>query len=175
MQTIYISPQTDTCSHTNTLSLNFYRPDAPRDAQLCQSTASLAAVNGRQFSYLQASNRYHRQPNQCLTKPEIESRFYNNNHLTAVCPGQPGWAGTRRNIHPLTPILVNVLFLSPFSICNGPRHPLYSAYVLDSPLEQPVSRSFLVFLVLNPQLHTPCISSPNHHYLFAAHAHTNAA
>ena len=61
----------------------------------------------------------------------------NNNHLTAVCQGQPGWAGTRRNIHPLTPILVNVLPLSPFSICNGPWHPLYSAYVLDSPLEQP--------------------------------------
>ena len=70
-----------------------------------------------------------------------------------------------------SPILVNVLPLSPFSICNGPRHPLYSTYVLDSPL----SRSSLVFpLVLNPQLHTPCISSPNHH-LFAAHAHTNAA
>ena len=84
----------------------------------------------------------------------------NNNHLTAVCPGQPGYAGARRNIHPLTPILVNVLPLSPFFICNSPRHPLYSAYVLD---------------VLNPQLHTPCISSPNHHHLFAAHAHTNAA
>jgi len=66
--------------------------------------------------------------------------------------------------------------LSPFSICNGPWHPLYSAYMLDSPLEQPVSRYSLVFpLVLNPQLHTPCISSPNHHHLFAAHAHTNAA
>ena len=82
----------------------------------------------------------------------------------------------QRNIHPLTPILVNVLPLSPFSICNGPRHPLYSAYVLDSPLKQPLSRSSLVFpLVLNPELHTPCISSPNHHHLFAAHAHTNAA
>ena len=47
--------------------------------------------------------------------------------------------------------------------------------MLDSPLEQPLSRSSLVFpLVLNPQLNTPCISSPNHH-LFAAHAHTNAA
>ena len=77
---------------------------------------------------------------------------------------------------PLTPILVNVLPLSPFSICSGPWHPLYSAYVLDSPLEQPLSRSSLVFvLVLNPQLHTPFISSPNHHHLFAAHAHTNAA
>ena len=48
-------------------------------------------------------------------------------------------------------------------------------YLLDSPLMQPLSRSSLVFLfVLDPQLHTPYISSPNHH-LFAAHAHTNAA
>ena len=69
-----------------------------------------------------------------------------------------------------------MLPLSPFSISNGPRHPLYLPYVLDSPLEQPLSRSSLVFpLVLYPRLHTPCISSPNHHHLFAAHAHTNAA
>ena len=111
------------------------------------------------------------------TPARLQHNNNNNNHLTAVCPGQPALAGTRRNIHPLTPILVNVLLLSLFSICNGPRHPLYSAYVLDSPLEQPLSRSSLVFpLVLNyPQLHTLCISSPNHHHLFAAHAHTNAA
>jgi len=38
-----------------------------------------------------------------------------------------------------------VLPLSPFSICNGPWHPLYSAYVLDSPHVQPLSRSSLVF------------------------------
>ena len=30
-------------------------------------------------------------------------------------------------------------------------------------------------LGLGPSIHTPCISSPNHHHLFAAHAHTNAA
>ena len=48
--------------------------------------------------------------------------------------------------------------------------------MLDSPLGQPLSRSSLVFLlVLDPLLHTPCISSSNHHLLFAAHAHTNAA
>jgi len=36
--------------------------------------------------------------------------------------------------------------------------------MLDSPLIQPLSRSSLVFLlVLDPQLHTPYISSPNHH------------
>ena len=99
----------------------------------------------------------------------------NNNHWTAVCSGQPGKAGTRRNIHPLTPILIIRHPLSTSSIYNGPWHPLCSVYELDSPLGQPLSRSSLVFLLaLDPPLHTPCISSPNHH-LFAAHAHTNAA
>ena len=66
--------------------------------------------------------------------------------------------------------------LSSSSIYNEQWHPLCSFYVLDSPLVQPFSRSSLVFLlVLNPQLHTPYISSPNYHLLFAAHAHTNAA
>ena len=66
--------------------------------------------------------------------------------------------------------------LSYSSIYNDPWHPLCSVYELDSPLGQPLSRSSLVFLLaLDPQLHTRCISSPNHHHLFAAHAHTNAA
>ena len=44
--------------------------------------------------------------------------------------------------------------------------------MLDSPLWQPLSRSSFVFLLVwVPLLHTPCISSPNHH-LFATHAHT---
>jgi len=37
------------------------------------------------------------------------SRFFdqqttnnNNNHFTALCPGLPGWTGTRRNTHPPT-------------------------------------------------------------------------
>ena len=66
--------------------------------------------------------------------------------------------------------------LSSSSIYNDPWHPLCSVYELDSPLGQPLSRSSLVFLLaLDHQLYTPCISSPNHHHLFAAHAHTNAA
>ena len=44
----------------------------------------------------------------------------NNDRLTAFDPGQPGQAGTRRNIHPLTPIRIIVLPLSPFSICISP-------------------------------------------------------
>jgi len=47
--------------------------------------------------------------------------------------------------------------------------------MLDSPLWQPLSRSSLVFLlVFDDLLHTPRISSPNHHLLFAAHAHTSS-
>ena len=58
---------------------------------------------------------------------------------------------------------------------NDLWHPLCSFYVLDSPLVQPLSRFSLVFhLVLDPQPHTPYISSTNHHLLFTAHAHTNA-
>ena len=66
--------------------------------------------------------------------------------------------------------------LSSSSIYNDQWHPLCSCfYVLDSPLVQPLSRSSFVFLlVLDPQLHTPYISSPNHHLLFTAHAHTKA-
>jgi len=32
---------------------------------------------------------------------------HTHSRLTALCPGLPGWAGTRRNIHPLTPGLVS--------------------------------------------------------------------
>ena len=34
--------------------------------------------------------------------------FYTHKHnrVTVLCPELPGWAGTRRNIHPLTPILI---------------------------------------------------------------------
>ena len=100
---------------------------------------------------------------------------HTHNCLTAFGPGQPGQAGTRRNTHPLTPILIIGHPLSSSSIYNDQWHPFCSFYVLDSPLVQPLSRSSLVFLlVLDPQLHTPYISSPNHH-LFVAHAHTNAA
>ena len=101
---------------------------------------------------------------------------HTHNRLTTFCPGLPGWAGTRGNIHPLTPILMIGHPLSSSSIYNNPWHPFCSVYELDSPLGQPLSRSSLVFLLaLDPQLYTPCISSPNHHHLFAAHAHTNAA
>ena len=93
---------------------------------------------------------------------DCSDNTHTHNRLTALCPGLPGWAGTRRNIHPLTPILIIGHPLSSSSIYNDRWHPLCSAYELDSPLGQPFSRSSLVFpLVLDPQLHTPYISSPN--------------
>ena len=62
--------------------------------------------------------------------------------------------------------------LPPFTMVNG----ILFVHFTCLTLVQPLSRSCLVFLlVLDPQLHTPYLSSPNHHLLFAAHAHTNAA
>ena len=101
---------------------------------------------------------------------------HTHNRLTAFCPWLPGQAGTRRNTLTLTPILIIGHPLSASSIYNDQWHPLCSFYVHDSPLIQPLPRSSLVFLlVLDPRLHTPYISSHNHHLLFAAHTHTNAA
>ena len=43
----------------------------------------------------------------------------NNNHFTALCPGSPGWAGTRKNTHPPT-ILIIIQSLSASSIYHDP-------------------------------------------------------
>jgi len=43
-----------------------------------------------------------------VTRDVVELWTHTRTHdrFTAVCPGLPGWAGTRRNIHPLTPLLL---------------------------------------------------------------------
>jgi len=41
-------------------------------------------------------------------------------HFTALCSGLPGWASTRRNIHPLTPIMIIDHSLSASSIYYDP-------------------------------------------------------
>jgi len=51
---------------------------------------------------------------------------------SGFCLGQPGWAGTRRNIHPLLPIMVISHLLSASSIYYDPWHPPCSIYVPDS-------------------------------------------
>jgi len=44
--------------------------------------------------------------------------------LCGMCPGQPGWAGTRRNIHPLTLIVVinHPYLLSPSTTIHSILH-----------------------------------------------------
>jgi len=65
----------------------------------------------------------------------------NNNRFTSLCPGLPGWAGTSRNIHPPT-ILIIIQYLSASSIYHDPQHPPCSYYVLDNLFAQPLSMSF---------------------------------
>jgi len=94
--------------------------------------------------------------------------------LSGFCPGQPGWAGTRRNIHPLRPIVVISCLLSASSIYCNPWHPPCS---IDMPEVwfHNLSPRFLwsvYLLARHHPLHTPYISSPSHCLLFAAHAHT---
>jgi len=98
----------------------------------------------------------------------------NNNRFTALCPGLPGWAGTRRNTH-LPTILIIIQSLSASSIYHDPQHPPCSNYVLDNLFAQPLSMSSLVYLLdWSPPPHIPYISSPNQCLLFTAHAHTVA-
>ena len=52
---------------------------------------------------------------------------------------------------------------------------VFSSCAWQSSLTTSVQVLFGLFLVLDPLLHTPCISSPSHHLLFAAHAHTITA
>jgi len=46
--------------------------------------------------------------------------MFNNRFMMALCPGLPGWAGTRSNIHPLTPLLIINHSLSASSIYYDP-------------------------------------------------------
>jgi len=80
----------------------------------------------------------------------IHTHTHTHNRLTAFCPGLPGHARTRRNIHPLTPILIIGHPLSSSSIYNNPWQPLCSVYELDSPLVQPLQVLFGLPLGLGP-------------------------
>jgi len=95
---------------------------------------------------------------------------HNNNHFTALCLGLPGWAGTRRNTHPPT-IMIITQSLSASSIYHDPC----SNCMLDNLFAQPLSMSSLVYLLVwSPPPHIPYISSPNQYLLFTTHAHTIA-
>jgi len=100
-------------------------------------------------------------------------------HLTVFSPvqalGQPGWAGTRRNIHPLTSIVVINHPLSASSIYYNPWHPHTIQFMCLRVFFHNLSKFSLVYLLAwHPPLHTPYIYSPNHCLFFATHAHTIA-
>jgi len=80
--------------------------------------------------------------------------LHTQNRLTALCPGLPEWAGTRRNIHPLTPFQIIRHPLSASSMYYDPQHPHCSIYMLDCTFPQPLSRFSLVYLFVYFILHT---------------------
>jgi len=96
--------------------------------------------------------------------------------LYGFCLGRPGWAGTRRNIYPLTPIMVINCPLSTSCIYYDPWHLPCSIHMPGCLFPQSLSKFSLVYLLAwHPPLHTPYISSSSHCLLFTTHAHTIAA
>ena len=101
----------------------------------------------------------------CFSKIQIGFTF-----LVLAHPGCLGQI-QRRNIHPLTPIVVIIHPLSASSICYDAWHLPCSMYVPDSLFAQSLSKISLVYLLAwHPLLYTPYVSSPNHCLLFTTHA-----
>jgi len=61
------------------------------------------------------AGRHSIRTNQCPAPPFLTYNNNNNNHFTALCLGLPGWAGTRKNVHPPTTSLY-VLFDLPVGL-----------------------------------------------------------
>jgi len=69
----------------------------------------------------------------------------------------------RRNIHPLTPIVVINHPLSPSSIYYNPQHPPCSIYTPDSLFPKSLAKFSLVYLLAwHSPLHTPYTTCPYH-------------
>ena len=84
--------------------------------------------------------------------------------LCGICPGQLRWAGTRRNIHPLTLIVViNHPYL--LSLLRSMASSLFNPHAWRS--FSTISVQVFFGLALDPPLCTPNVFSPNHCLLFA--------
>jgi len=94
--------------------------------------------------------------------------------LSGFCPGQPRRASTRRNIHPLTHIVVISHPLSASTIYYNPRYPPCSIYVPDSHFPQSLQVFFGLPPGLVPSTSYSIHSFTNHCLLFVTHAHTIA-
>ena len=111
------------------------------------------------------------------TNPRTHSLSHTRAHTharththTTVYPGRPVPEETLTHSHPSwsSDILYH---LSPFTTIHGILFVHFKCLTI---LSDNLSPGPLWSFVLVLELHTPYISSPNHH-LFAAHAHTNAA
>jgi len=71
-----------------------------------------------------------------IVTPQQQQLFY------CLYPGLLGWASTRKNIHPLTPIMIINQPLSISSICYDEWHPPFSICEFDSLSAQPVQVIF---------------------------------
>jgi len=93
---------------------------------------------------------------------------YHYNHFMALCPGLPGWAGTRRSIHPLIYPDKYPTFISLFHLLRPTASFLFDLHALQSFLHN-LSPSRLWSTSLSGALHLhthQCL-------LFATHAHTH--
>ena len=125
--------------------------------------------------------------NSWVTAEQILLHTHRDTHTTVLrlyglCPGQPGWASTKRNIHPVTPIVIINCPLSVSSIYYDPWYPPCSIHVPHSLFPQSLSKFFFVCLLAwHPPLHTPYIfftqslsslhnTCPHHRNLFRCSA-----
>ena len=104
-------------------------------------------------------------PSSPPSKKRGHSNNNNNNRFTALCPGQPGWAGTRRNTHPPTILIIihsNVLVPCAWQcFCTTSFHVLFG---LPLGLEPSTSYSIHFFTQSVSSFRSTC---PYHRNLFA--------
>ena len=87
-----------------------------------------------------------RQGNESKHHPRTHTHTHTRPFFTALCPGLPGWAGTRRNIHSLTPLL----------LISHPYH------LPPSTTNQPTSGSGAHYFILHTLLHPIIIILSQH-------------
>jgi len=80
---------------------------------LCQISTSHCLISSRSCWLAYHAVQNYSIPVHLEINDKLQLRVVRGSHihttvlrLCGFCPGQPGWAGTRRNIHPLTPIVV---------------------------------------------------------------------
>ena len=98
--------------------------------------------------------------------------YYCYNRFTALCPGLPGWAGTRRNIHPLTYPDHHPTFISFFHLLRSVASSLFSLHTWQSFCTTSLQVLFGLPLGLDPSTSHSIHFFTSQCLLFAAHAHT---